>query len=49
MASGSMNSKTFGSNESQYFATLPIEDLLQECELDRKDVTTKITFYGRVN
>lgn len=32
MASGSMNSKTFGSEPDSYFAGLPIDDLLQECE-----------------
>jgi hypothetical protein len=32
MASGSMNSKTFGGEPDQYFATLPVEDLLPECE-----------------
>jgi hypothetical protein len=32
MASGSMNSKTFGGEPDQYFATLPVEDLLTECE-----------------
>src|ERR1700682_4175259 len=32
MASGSMNSKTFGHSDDAYFATLPVEDLLQECE-----------------
>lgn len=32
MAAGSMNSKTFGHQDEQYFATLPVEDLLPECE-----------------
>lgn len=32
MASGSMNSKTFGGNNDSYFAVLPVEELLQECE-----------------
>jgi hypothetical protein len=32
MASGSINSKTFGGEPDQYFATLPVEELLSECE-----------------
>lgn len=32
MASGSMNSKTFGHQDEMYFANLPVEDLLEECE-----------------
>lgn len=32
MAAGSMNSKTFGHQDEMYFANLPVEDLLQECE-----------------
>jgi hypothetical protein len=32
VASGSMNSKTFGGNNEMYFAVMPVEDLLQECE-----------------
>lgn len=32
MASSSMNAKTFGHQDEQYFATLPVEELLEECE-----------------
>jgi hypothetical protein len=37
MASGSMNSKTFGGEPDQYFATLPVEDLLGECDRRTRD------------
>ena len=48
MASGSMNSKTFGSNDSQYFATLPVEDLLQECERRKDDYQDYVLRTGRL-
>jgi hypothetical protein len=37
VASGSMNSKTFGGQSEQYFATLPVNDLLEECERRTND------------
>jgi len=48
MASGSMNSKTFGSEPDQYFATLPIEDLLQELERKVNDYQDYVLRTGKL-
>ena len=48
MASGSMNAKSFGSNDSQYFATLPVEDLLQECERRKDDYQDYVLRTGKL-
>lgn len=48
MASGSMNSKTFGGQPDQYFATLPVEDLLQECERRKDDYQDYVLRTGKL-
>lgn len=48
MASGSMNSKTFGGEPDSYFATLPTEDLLQECERRRNDFEDYVLRTGKL-
>jgi len=48
MASGSMNSKTFGGEPDQYFATLPVEDLLQECERRVNDYQDYVLRTGKL-
>jgi hypothetical protein len=48
VASGSMTSKTFGGEPDQYFATLPIEDLLQECERRVNDYQDYVLRTGKL-
>lgn len=48
MASGSMNSKTFGAEPDQYFATLPVEDLLSECDRRRCDYEDYVLRTGKL-
>lgn len=48
MASGSMNSKTFGHQDEMYFATLPVEDLLSECERRKDDYQDYVLRTGKL-
>jgi hypothetical protein len=49
MASGSMNSKTFGSgNSDTYFAVMSVEDLLQECERRTRDYEDYVLRTGKL-
>jgi hypothetical protein len=43
-----MNSRTFGGNPDQYFATLPVEDLLQECERRVEDYQDYVLRTGKL-
>jgi hypothetical protein len=48
VASGSMNSKTFGGSPEQYFATLPTEELLEECDRRTRDYEDYVLRTGRL-
>jgi hypothetical protein len=48
MAAGSMNSKTFGHQDEMYFANLPVEDLLQECERRKDDYQDYVLRTGKL-
>jgi hypothetical protein len=48
MAASSMNSRTFGGNQDQYFANLPVEDLLQECERRVEDYQDYVLRTGKL-
>jgi len=48
MASGSMNSKTFGGEPDQYFATLPVDELLVECERRTHDYEDYVLRTGKL-
>lgn len=48
MASSSMNSKVFGHNDEMYFANLPVEDLLQECERRTNDYQDYVLRTGKL-
>lgn len=48
MAAGSMNSKTFGRQEEMYFANLPVEDLLEECERRKDDYQDYVLRTGKL-
>lgn len=48
MASGSMTSKTFGHQDEMYFANLPTEDLLQECERRTVDYQDYVLRTGKL-
>src|SRR5258707_932930 len=48
MAAGSMNLKTFGHQDEMYFANLPVEDLLQECERRTNDYQDYVLRTGKL-
>lgn len=48
MAASSMNSKTFGHQDEMYFANLPIEDLLPECERRVEDYQDYVLRTGKL-
>ena len=48
MASGSMNSKTFGGEPDQYFATLPVDELLAECDRRKCDYEDYVLRTGKL-
>ncbi len=48
MAAGSMNSKTFGHQDEMYFANLPVEDCLEECERRKDDYQDYVLRTGKL-
>lgn len=48
MASGSMSSKTFAGQPDQYFASLPIDELLPECENKVRDYEDYVLRTGKL-
>lgn len=48
MAAGSMNSKTFGHQDEMYFANLPVEDLLEECDRRTNDYQDYVLRTGKL-
>jgi len=48
MAAGSMNSKTFGHQDEMYFANLPTDDLLEECERRVNDYQDYVLRTGKL-
>lgn len=48
MASGSMNGKTFGGQSDSYFAALPIDELLPECERKVEDYQDYVLRTGKL-